>query len=202
MAAQVARSLNSSALGCSRERMLAALFGCTMLAAAAIGVVGVLGVSWCRQMLESWINVHVLFELLLCGLLLIRWRWYVGQLPRTLLPADICGLSRHLSRIVYLVLYLVIGVREIIVVLNGLLHDGAADFNLLNDPIRNGPDHGSWNPNDDFQLFFASGLLALLFVRILAYGLWSRSGRRAAASKARPPAFLRRASKILGIDNP
>ena len=179
MAAQADRSLHPFAHACTRERTLTALYGCTALVTVAIGVLGLQGHSWLRQMLETRVDIHAQFGLLLSGLVFTRYRWCVGQ-PR-MLPADIRGLSRHLSRIVYLILYLVIGVREIIAILNSLWHGGAIDFNLFDNRIRNGPDHASWVPDDDFQMFFASGLLALLFVRVLA--LWLRSRERAAFSK-------------------
>ena len=44
--------------------------------------------------------------------------------PR-MLPSDIRQSTRHLSCIVYLLLYPVIGVREIIGILNSLLHGDA-----------------------------------------------------------------------------
>jgi cytochrome b561 len=179
MAAQAERSLHFLAHTCSRKRMLAALFGCIALLAVAVGVLGLLGASWLRQMLESWINIHALFGLLLCGLVSARYRWCVIHSP-PMLPTDIRQLSRHLSRIVYLSLYLVIGLREIIGILNSVWHGGVVDFNLFDERFRNGPDHAGWNPKDDFQLFFASGLLALIFVRVLAYKLWLRSRERTA----------------------
>jgi cytochrome b561 len=179
MAAQAERSLHFLAHTCSRKRMLAALFGCIALLAVAVGVLGLLGASWLRQMLESWINIHALFGLLLCGLVSARYRWCVIHSP-PMLPTDIRQLSRHLSRIVYLSLYLVIGLREIIGILNSVWHGGVVDFNLFDERFRNGPHHAGWNPKDDFQLFFASGLLALIFVRVLAYKLWLRSRERTA----------------------
>jgi cytochrome b561 len=177
MAAQAEHSLHFLPHACSRERMLAALFGCIALVAVAIGVLGLLGASRLRQMLDSWINIHALFGLLLCGLVSARYRWCVIYSPR-MLPTDIRQLSRHLSRIVYLSLYLVIGVREIIGILNSVWYGSAVDFILFDERIRNGPDQASWNPKDDFQLFFASCLFALIFVRILAFRLLLRSGAR------------------------
>jgi cytochrome b561 len=180
--------------------MLAVLYGCGAPLIVAIGVVGLLGSSWPRRMLESWINIHALFGLLLCGLVFARCRWRVGHSP-AMLADDIRGLSRHLSRIVYLILYSVIGAREIIYILNSLWHDGAVNFNLFDQHIRNGPDHASWNPKDDFQLLLASGLFALVFVRVLAYGLWLRCGERA-ASKPRPRVYMGRASKKSATGSP
>jgi hypothetical protein len=99
-------------------------------------------------------------------------------------PADIHKLTRHLSRIVYLLLYVVIGVREMIGIANSLWHGGSVDFNLFDERFRNGPDYAGFNPRDDFQLFIASGLAALIFVRVLTCSLWLRSVERAALSKA------------------
>jgi len=182
MAAQAERPLDFLAHAFTRERMLAAFYGCIALVAVMIGVLGLLRASWLRQSLESWINIHVLFGLLLCGLVFANYRWRVRHSP-PMLRADIRELSRHLSRIVYLLLYVVIGVREIICLLNGPL-DGGGDFSLFDEHFRHGPGYEGLNLHDDFQLFFASGLFALIFVRVLAFRLWSRSVGRPAVSKA------------------
>jgi cytochrome b561 len=133
-------------------------------------------------MLESWINIHALFGLLLCGLVFSRCWWRVKHSP-WMLPADIRELSRHLSRIVYLLLYVVVGLRQLISLFNSIWHGGAVDFNLFDDRFHNGPDHAGWNPKDDFQLFLATGLSVLIIVRVLAFKLWLRSVERAAPSK-------------------
>ena len=153
--------------------MLIALNGCAALFAVVIGVLGIFGASWPRQMLESWIDIHMLFGLLLWGLLLARYQWCVRHSPR-MLQTDIRELSRHLSRIVYLLLYVAIGAREIIGILNSLWHGGAVDFNLFDAHFRNGPDYAGFDPKDDFQMFLAAGLTALIFVRVLAFRLWWR----------------------------
>ena len=194
MAAQAEPSLNPLAHACSRQRMLIALCGCATLLVVVIGVLGLLEGSWLRQMLESWINIHALFGLLLCGLVIARYQWRVEQSPR-MKPTDTRELSRHLSRIVYLVLYVVIGVREIIGIVNSLWHGGSVDFNLFDERFRNGPDRAGWNPKDDFQLFIASGLVALIFVRALTCRLWLRSVERAALSKAATEVDPGRAAK-------
>jgi cytochrome b561 len=180
--------------------MLRALYGCSALVTVAIGVLGLQGDSSLRQVLEAWINIHVLFGLLLCGLLLARCRWRVARPPR-MLTADIRELSRHLSRIVYLLLYVVIGMREVVGIVNSLWGGGPVDFSLVDAGFRQGPDYAGFNPKDDFQLFFASGLFALLFVRVVACTLWLRSGKRAAVSKAVTGNNSGRASrKLEGID--
>jgi cytochrome b561 len=175
MAVQAERSLHSWYRACSRERLPQALYACVAAFAVLIGVLGLLGVSWLRQLLESWINIHVLFGLLLCGLVFVRYRWRVEHSPRAApAAADIRELSRHLSRVVYLSLYAVIGLRQIIGILNTLWHGGAVGFSLFDEHSQFGPDHAGFNSKDDFQLFLASGLVTLVFVRFLAFRLWSR----------------------------
>lgn len=173
MAAQAESSLHSVTDAYFRGRMRTAFCGIALIA-VAIGVLGLLGASSLRQMLEWWINIHELFGLLLCGLVFGRYRWCVAHSRRMVL-ADIRGLSRHLSRIVYLLLYLVLGAGEIVGVFNCLWHGGAADFNLFGGHFRRGSNAGGFDPRDDFQLFFASGFFALIFVRVLALRLWLRS---------------------------
>jgi hypothetical protein len=193
MAAQAERSLHFLTHACARERMLTALYGCIALVAVAIGVLGLIGASWQRQMLESWINIHALFGLLLCGLVFSRCWWRVKHSPR-MLPADIRELSRNLSRIVYLLLYVVIGVRLLIGILNSIWHGGAVDFNLFDERFR-GPDYAGFDPKDDFQLFLATGLSVLIIVRVVTSRLWLRSVERAALSKEVTGIHANRASK-------
>lgn len=183
MAVHAERLLHSLAQTGFRRSMLAALTGCFALLVVGIGVLGLLGASWPRRMFESWINIHALFGLLLCGLVLVRCRWCVQYTP-PMLPAEVRQLSRHLSRIVYFLLYAVIAVREIIAILTSVWHGGGIDFNLFDQRFRTGPDYPGFNPTDDFQLYLASGLMALIFVRVLALRLWLRSVERCALLKS------------------
>jgi cytochrome b561 len=183
MAAQAECSPNLLSRPSSLDRTLIALYGCMAVLVVAIGELALLGESWPRQMLEAWINIHALFGLLLCGLVLARYHWRIKHAVR-MSATDVRELSRQLSRIVYLVLYVVIGVRLSIGIIGGIWHGGAADFNLLDDRLRNGPDYASFNPKDDFQMLLASGLLALIIVRVFAFRLWLRAVERAALSKA------------------
>ena len=185
MAAQAERPLHFLVHAISRENMLTALYGCVGLVAVVIGVLGLLADSWPRHLLESWINIHALFALLLCGLVFSRGRWCVTHSPR-MQPADVRDLSRHLSRIVYLLLYVVIGARQIVGVLNSIWHGGAVDFNLFSEHLRNGPDSPTWNPKDDFQLFLGTGFSVLVIIRVVAFRLWLRAVERAALSKEAP----------------
>jgi cytochrome b561 len=179
MTAEAVRSMLFLAHACSRERIFKALYGCVVLIAIVAGVLSLLAGSWPRRMLESWVNIHALFGLLLCGLVVSRCRWRMQHSPR-MQPADIRELSCQLSRIVYLLLYIVLGVRQTIGILNSIWNGGALDFNLFDERFR-GPDYAGFNPKDDFQMFLATGLSALVMIRVLAFGLWLRSVERAAS---------------------
>jgi cytochrome b561 len=159
---------------------LKVLYGCMVILTVAVGGLGLVAASPLRQIVESWINIHLLFELLLCTLVIARYRWCVEHSPR-MTSIAIKELSRHLSRIVYLVLYGAIGFREIIALVSSISHGGAVDFGLFDEHFRNAPQSAIFNPRDDWQVFLASGLLALLSVRALAFALWRCSQFRRAA---------------------
>jgi cytochrome b561 len=178
MAAQTERSLNF-AHARAPERVLTALYICTAIVVVFIGVLGLLGASGLRQMLESWVNIHALFALLLCGLVLARCSWSIKH-STSMSPTGIRQLSRHLARTIYLLLYVVIGVRELIAILHNVWHGGVLDFRVFDERFR-GPDYASFNPKDDFQLFLASGFIVLIFLRVLTFILWLRSVERAAS---------------------
>jgi hypothetical protein len=74
-----------------------ALFGCATASVVMIGALSLLAESRARHVLESWINIHALFALMLFALLLARHQSCVNR-SMPLLPADIRVLSRQLSR--------------------------------------------------------------------------------------------------------
>jgi hypothetical protein len=94
-----------------------------------------------------------------------------------------------------LLLYVVIGVRLSIGIINSIWHGSAVDFNLFDDHFRHGPDRAGWNPKDDFQLFLATGLFVLIIVRVLAFRLWLRAVERAALSEEATGIDVNRALK-------
>jgi cytochrome b561 len=155
---------------------------CVALLVVGIGTAGLIAHSWPRQMLASWVNIHFLFGLLLCGWVMSRYQWRVSHSP-AMLPADVRGLSRQLSHIVYCVLYGVIGLKQSISIGSALWHGGAVGFSLFDESLRHGPDTRIFDLHDDFQLFLASGLVPLVVVRVLAFRLWLRlSEKRSAVS--------------------
>jgi cytochrome b561 len=175
MAAQAELSLRSSRNPPSHIR-LHAPDACMALLVVLVGTAGLIAHSWVRQVVESWINIHLLFGLLLCGWVIVRYRLPVNNSP-CMLPSDVRAFARQQSRIVYLVLYAVIGVRLCIGIVSSMWHGGAADSSLFDEHVFMGPDSKAFDPKDDFQLFLASGILALLVVRVIAFSVWLRVTR-------------------------
>lgn len=159
------------------------LYGCMVMLTVAVGGMGLVAASPLRRIVESWINIHLLFEFLLCTLVIARYRWWVQHSQR-MTSIAIKELSRHLSRVVYLVLYGAIGLREIIALVSGIGHGGAVDFGLFDEHFPNGLNSAVFNPRDDAQVFIACGLLALISVRALAFALWRLSHLDAPLEKA------------------
>jgi cytochrome b561 len=151
-----------------RERRRLALYLCAGSLVAAVGVLGLEGASWPRRLVESWMNIHALFGLLLCGLVLARYQWIVQYSPR--LRDDSSEMCRHLSRIVYLMLYLVIGVSQGISLVNCIWHGGGVDLSLLDERLRNDDDSQVFNPRNDYHMILLSGGVVLAMVRVFLTG--------------------------------
>jgi len=150
------------------RRWLLALYACAAIMVAGVGVLGLERASWLRHLVETWINIHVLFGLLLCGLVLVRHQWIIRYSPR--LRDDIRALSRHLSRIVYLMLYLVFGASQGISLVNCMLHGGSLDFTLFDERLRNDGGSQVIDPHHDYHMILLSGGIALAMVRVFLNG--------------------------------
>jgi hypothetical protein len=159
-----------------RERRHLALFACAATLVAAVGILGLLRTSWLRRLVESWINVHVLFGLLLCGLIMARYQWIIRYSPN--LREDIRELSRHLSRIVYLMLYVVIGARLGMSLVNWIWHGGSLDLTALDEGLRNDGDGRVFNPHHDYHMILLSGGIVLGVVRVFLTGCLVHRSRR------------------------
>jgi cytochrome b561 len=145
--------------------------------AALVVVAGVLSLvqhSRIRQAVEVWVNIHALFGLLLSGLVIAVFLRRVKDSPR-MLPTDAREFSRHLSRVVYLLLFVVVGVRQFVGIVNCVWHGDTFGFNLFDERCRNGPDRRGFDPNGDFLVFLTYGLLTLVLARVLAFRIWRRS---------------------------
>jgi hypothetical protein len=125
-------------------------------------VLGVLDGSWPGLASGSRAGLHALFGLLLITLVAKRFH---GRLQRNTLTSqsDIRELSRELSRLVYLSLYVVIGLRELVGLAEGFWHHEAAQFGGFAD--------------GDLQTVIAYGVAGLIFIRVLAFGTWRHATR-------------------------
>jgi len=119
-----------------------------------------------RQFIEAWVDIHTLFGLLLCGLVMARYQWII--LSSSPLRKDIRQLSRHLSRIVYLTLYAVIGVSQCIRIVNLIWHGGSVDLTLFDQSFRGEGDGRILDPHHDCHMILLSGGIALAIVRLVA----------------------------------
>jgi hypothetical protein len=143
---------------------------CAATLVVAVGVLGLVDDAWLRRAIESWVNIHALFGQLLGGLVLARFYTY-SKRTDVRAPADIREFSRQMTRMVYLILYVVIGARQII----SLWHGGIVDLNLFDKHFRHAPDRHGFDLKNDFQALFVCGLCVLALVRVVAFRMWLRS---------------------------
>ncbi len=101
-----------------------------------------------------------LSALLIACLLAAKFQWWL-RCSAHVSAADIRLFSRRLSRMVYLVIYLIIGVQQIANILGGLQSNGVAGQAL-----------GMLKPTS--QVFLLHGLFALILIRVFAYVTWRR----------------------------
>jgi cytochrome b561 len=138
------------------ERDTALYFGLGGLV-VLVGVLGLLPDSRLGGVVQSKLALHALFGLLLWGLVVVRFRRLLQSSP----PAqavDIRRFSRRLSRMIYLILYLVTGAMEVINIV-GAQPDGMH-------PVRS---LAVLEPTPGGQAFLICGLIALVWIRVLAF---------------------------------
>lgn len=126
------------------------------------GVLGLLDGPWVTRILGSRVGLHALFGLFLYTLVAVRFHSgmnWAAPAP----PSDIRRLSRELSRMVYLSLYAVIGLRQLVSLADWSSHGGSMQFAKLSDV--------------DLQAILAYGIAGLFFIRLLAVGTWLRGAR-------------------------
>jgi cytochrome b561 len=126
-----------------------------------IGTLALVPDSWIVGAVKSKAAIQAVFGVLLSGLVIVRYAWWLKYCP-PVSAADIRLFSRRLSRMVYLVLYLIIGAQLIVNIIGGLEGEAAGpaqDLTMLK-PAN--------------QAFVAYGLIALVLIRVLAYLTWRR----------------------------
>ena len=172
MAADINDALIASGNPARRIRQVLALYWGMAVLAVLVGVFGLVRDSWLAMALMSRCRVHALFGLLLVGLVLARFLWWLKHSP----PAqkvDIRRFSRQLSHLIYLILYLAIGATQIIGIVNFMWYGGTLDFGLLlnNDGAQ---DLGIYKSTAYFRAILVCGLIALALIRGLAFWTWLR----------------------------
>lgn len=125
-----------------------------------VGFLGTLEHSGMRKVVASWINIPALFGALLFALVGARLQGCLESNPQTG-AAELRQLTRHLSRIVYLLLYLIIGAKVVVNIVN--------DF-FLAEAARSSPKCMIFRPMGDLRAIFAYGLAVLIAIRVLI--LW------------------------------
>jgi hypothetical protein len=110
------------------------------------GVLGLLHDTWPAEFLTAGVHFHLLFGVLLASWVVSCFYWRV-RLSASLPVSDIRKLSRHLSRWIYLLLYALFGIKQIMALVS-------------NQPLLVSA--------TQLQVYLGSGLLALILVRVLA----------------------------------
>jgi hypothetical protein len=115
----------------------------------ALGVIGQLADSRSDPSHAVSTEIHALFGLLLCTAVLTHFYNRMNHVPHATLP-DIAKLSRGLSRKIYLLMYVLLGLR-----------------------IAMGLDRPQPQPAEGFRDYLICGILALILIRVLA-ARWQR----------------------------
>jgi cytochrome b561 len=123
----------------------------------AVGIAGLVHDSWPRAVQWSWINLHVVFGVLLWIMVLAQFhrRAILASLKH---GADMHTVCRRLSREVYVLLYVLFGVNLLIragvVLWNSGMH-GASKLAIL-------------QPPENLRDYLAYGMVALITIHALA----------------------------------
>jgi hypothetical protein len=116
------------------------------LPVVAVGMLGLSDDFWLRRNLASMVDVHALFGLSLAIFVVLRFHARVGRLCASP-PSEIRSVSRHLSRMVYLLLGLLILFKQL-----------------------------TTSGTDDLRDYFGYALASLVLIRLMAIAR-SRSAR-------------------------
>ena len=136
-------------IGDSPARGASAFHSALALAVVSVGILGVLHDSRAQSHSASCMVLHALFGALLWISVVARFFRRLRQSPR-MLPIDVREFSRGLSRLVYLVLY---------VLMFSSLVAGA---------LSGAPRHANVGPAGDFQGYLGYGVLAIATIHALA----------------------------------
>jgi cytochrome b561 len=140
------------------------------LLVVGVGVLGLLHDSWPKQTQAFWINLHVMFGLLLWLTLIARFWWRMRHVPPAL-PIEVSQIARRLSTPVHLGLYALMFITPMLGIVTFVWHGRIFDFGLfqLNFGVRS--DRTIFEPTEDIHGYLAYSLFALVGIHALA-ALW------------------------------
>jgi cytochrome b561 len=127
-----------------------------------VGILGTLDHSRTRIVVASWVDIHALFGGLLFALIVARLQWCLEPRPPAG-AAEVRDLTRHLSRMVYLLVYLVIGARVVVNTVN---------YFFLAEAACRSQECMAFQPLGDLRAIFAYGLGVLIAIRVLIFWLF------------------------------
>lgn len=170
------------------HRQKAAAIALQAVAAILVVYVGILGVSsgsGLRKLAATFVDIHALFGLLLCALIFLRFRWRIRYV-RPAHPSELRELTRHLSRIVYLSLYLVIGAKQVIGIVDWLSRGSEFGSGRIITACASA-DCAALGPTKDFQAILIYGILTLVLIRGLTFSFSLRAFQKDIGARRRQP---------------
>lgn len=134
------------------------------LTVCAVGAASLLQDTWPRAMHASDIDLHAAYGVLLCLMVLAQFR-AVNSRAAPLNNVNLHAFCRALTRLVFLMLYVLFGV-------NALVHVAAM---LWNDGLRGGGQRALLQPPESLRVYLAYGVIALILIRVLEAWMSQRS---------------------------
>jgi cytochrome b561 len=162
------------------------LHGSTGILTVLVGILGVQSDSSLRGIAERWVNIHALFGLLLCALVIARFHWRVMYL-RPVRPAELRELTRHLSRLVYLTLYLVIGAKLVMGIVESLSRGIELGLGRTGAAPCTSTGCTAFQPTKDFQAILLYGIVTLVLIRALTFSFSLRALDRGSVARPQQP---------------
>jgi cytochrome b561 len=130
-----------------------------------------------RQGVETWVNVHVLFGALFLSFVVARFNLSMTQTVLSS-PFETYACYRQQKRIMYLLLYGIIAIRQLIGLVTFYWYGNAFDFDFAAFHPSSDPHYFGFDPKNDGHAFLACGVLGLVVVRLLMFGIPRGGGKR------------------------
>jgi cytochrome b561 len=144
-------------------RALQCILAAAVIAAGALA----LDTSELRRAVDLWADIHLLFGALLLSFVVAR--FHFSMTPTALSSSnETHGRYRQMKRVLYLLLYSAIAIRQVISVVAYYSYGQAIDFDFA-DFHPSGHHYFGFDPQSDGHAFAACGVLALAAIRLLMF---------------------------------